>query len=131
MGPKFTYTYTAIRVRDLDRSVAFYRDVLGLKLLGRSQAHETKGEIAALASEGKEHVLELNWYAEDSPYAGPYREGEELDHLAFQVDDLDRAIAHLEEQGYPEALRRESEDGIWTYVKDPDGIYVELFQATG
>ncbi len=75
--------------------------------------------------------MELNWYAEDSPYAGPYGEGEELDHLAFQVDDLDRAMEYLEEQGYPEALRREGEDGVWTYVKDPDGIYIELFQAAG
>ncbi len=61
--------------------------------------------------------------------AEPYRNGEELDHLAFGVDDLDAALEHLADQGYPETLRQEREDAVWTYVKDPDGIYIELFQA--
>lgn len=129
MPPKFTYTYTGIRVRDMERSIAFYRDVLGMKLWARSEMPETKGEIAALGTEGKDHVLELNWYADDSPVAEPYRDGEELDHLAFAVDDLDAALGYLAKQGCAETLRQEREDAVWTYVKDPDGIYIELFQG--
>lgn len=126
---QFTFAYTGIRVQDLDRSVAFYSKVLGLKLLGRSKIPKTGGEVASLASEGKGHVLELNWYADDSDLAGAYRGGEELDHLAFGVEDLEAALDHLEEQGHPEVLRVETENSVWAYVKDPDGIYIELFET--
>ncbi|MFQ5907428.1 MAG: VOC family protein [Thermoplasmata archaeon] len=129
MSPKFTFTYTGIRVRDMDRSIAFYRGVLGMQLFDRSEMPETNGEVAALGTEGKEHALELNWYADDSPVAEPYRSGEELDHLAFAVDDLDAALAYLEKEGYTETLRQEREGAIWTFVRDPDGIHIELFQA--
>lgn len=126
---KFKFEYTGIRVRDLDRSIAFYTEVLGMKLLGRSKIPKTRGEVASVASEGNEHTLELNWYADDSPVAEPYRSGDELDHLAFGVEDLEEAMAHLKERGYPEALRVETERSAWAYVKDPDGIYIEIFQS--
>jgi lactoylglutathione lyase len=126
---KFTLTYTGLRVRDLDRSIKFYTEVLGMKLLDRRVAPETKGEFAYVQSEGSEHPIELNWYAEDSPVAGPYREGEELDHIAFGVEDLDAAIGYLEERGHALVLGPiESESARWAYVKDPDGIWIEVFQ---
>ncbi len=126
---KFAFVYTGIRVRDLDRSIAFYTDVLGMELLDRTKAPETKGEFATLRSGDRKHTLEVNWYADDSPVAAPYVNGEELDHLAFHVEDLDAALAHLDEHGYPQVLHRfESENSIWAYVQDPDGIYLEFFQ---
>ncbi len=126
---RFTFTYTGIRVRDLNRAVDFYTNVLGMKLLDRVEAPETKGEFAALKSEDSENVLEINWYGEGSPVAGPYKEGDELDHLAFGVEDLDAALKYLESEGYPMVLGPiESKHSRWAYVKDPDGIWVELFQ---
>ncbi len=126
---KFTFTYTAIRVRDLERALQFYTKVLGMKLLARIKAAETKGEFAELKSEDSENVLEINWYGEESPVAGPYSEGEELDHLAFQVEDLDAALRYLDEKGHPMTMGPiESKHSRWAYVKDPDGIWVELFQ---
>lgn len=126
---KFSLAYTGIRVRDLDRSVEFYAHVLGMERLRRIKSPETDGEFAVLRSEGSSHWLEINWYAEASPVAGPYREGDELDHLAFQVDDLDAALGYLKERGYP-AVRGpiETKSTRWAYVKDPDGIWVEVFQ---
>lgn len=126
---RFTFVYTGIRTGDLDRSLEFYTKVLGMKLLHRVQAPETKGEFAVVKSEGSRHTLEINWYAEDSPVAGPYRSGEELDHLAFHVEDLDATLAYLEGKGHPMVLGPiESKHAKWAYVQDPDGIYVEVFQ---
>ncbi|MFQ6012287.1 MAG: VOC family protein [Thermoplasmata archaeon] len=125
---KFTFAYTGIRTRDLDRFLAFYTDVLGLKPLGRSEIPANKGELASVGNDAKGHPIEINWYAEDSPVPGPYTAGDELDHLAFHVEDLDAALVYLEERSHPLVLgTMESENSVWAYVQDPDGIYVELF----
>ncbi|MEE8198529.1 MAG: VOC family protein [Thermoplasmata archaeon] len=127
---KFKLAYTGIRARDLDRSIAFYTDVLGLELFDRSKISWNKGELANVGSDAKGHSIEINWYADDSPVAGPYREGEELDHLAFYVEDFEAARKYLEDKGYPLALGpMESKTSIWAYVKDPDGIFVEFFAS--
>ncbi|MEE9592068.1 MAG: VOC family protein [Thermoplasmata archaeon] len=127
---KFTFAYTGIRTRDLDRSIAFYTDVMGLELLDRTVIAQNKGEFASVGNDAKSHSIEINWYADDSPVAGPFREGEELDHLAFYVEDFDAAMRYLEEQGYPRVLGPiESKSSIWAYVQDPDGIYVEVFAS--
>lgn len=125
---KFIFTYTGIRVQDMDRSIRFYTEVLGMELLNRGKIAETKGETAALKSKDSPQMLELNWYAEDSPVADPYCDGEELDHLGFGVDDLDDALKHLNEKGHPMVLKCESEGGQWAYVEDPDGNWIELFE---
>ncbi len=59
---KGKFTYTGIRVKDLDTSVAFYTKVLGMKDVGRSTVDATKGQTASLASEEGGFVLELNYY---------------------------------------------------------------------
>src|SRR2546427_2209699 len=82
------FRYTGIRVRDLDRSIAFYTTVLGMRVTWRMKIRETGGEIAVLKSPRGTQRLELNWY----PPRGRYREhrqGEELDHLALPDPDLD------------------------------------------
>src|SRR5207247_9082508 len=83
-------TYTGIEVKDLDKSIAFYRDVVGMEFLGRGKIEATGGEVAALKSAGSEHTLELNWYP-DSMYRG----GNELDHLAFECEDGRRDVEVL------------------------------------
>ncbi len=124
-----TFIYTGIRTRDLDRSLEFYTQVMGMTILDRIKAPEHKGEFAVLKSEGSPHSLEINWYDEDSPVAGPYQTGEELDHLAFHTEDLDATLAYLDGKGYPMVMGPiESEHARWAYIQDPDGIYVEIFQ---
>src|SRR3990170_1148910 len=90
---KAKFAYTGIRVKDLDESVAFYTRVLGMKEIGRSPVDATKGATASLVSQEGGPVLELNYYEKGGPHAATYVEGSELDHLAFQVDDLDKALA--------------------------------------
>jgi predicted enzyme related to lactoylglutathione lyase len=50
-----------------------------------------------------------------------------MDHLAFQVDDLDKALAEAGRAGYPLALEMKTGRSRWAYIKDPNGIFIELF----
>lgn len=118
--------YTGIRVKDLEASVRFYTKVLGMKEVGRSSIPEAQGELANLVSEDGGHQIELNWYAKGSKFDAPYEAGEGLDHLAFQVDDLDRAIAEAKKDGHPVVQEMKTPTSRWVYITDPNGIWIEL-----
>ena len=121
---KFTLRYTAIQVTNLDRSLDFYLNVLGMRLVTRIKVPETKGELAIVKSDGADHWLEINWYADQQ-----YQSGDELDHIAFQVASLDEALSELKQKGIePISYVRESKNSRWTYIADPDGIWIEIFQ---
>ena len=125
---KFTFSFTGIRVRDLEKSIRFYTEVLGMRFLGRTEIPWTKGETAGLQS-GSGHILALNWYADDSPVAGPYKKGDELDYLTFEVKNLDKALKYLEKKGHPPiSEKEEDEDASWAYIEDPDGNWIQLFE---
>jgi len=120
---KATFAYTGIAVRDLDRSIRFYTENLDMKLLRRSTIMETGGEIAELKSPDGNQLLELNWYPDRKEYCN----GHELDHLAFDVDDVDQALTELKAQGVDVAVEPFNEgNGRLAFVKDPDGIWIEL-----
>ncbi len=124
-GSAVRYTYTGIEVRDLDESIAFYRDVLGMEYVGRSKIEATGGEVAALKSKGSEHVLELNWYPNAT-----YREGSEMDHLAFECEDVEQDTRRLLSAGATLARPVEVRPKyVVAFVKDPNGIWLELYQA--
>jgi len=123
--------YTGIRVKDMERSVEFYTKLLEMKVTGRTKIEATKGETVGLASEEGGHLLELNYYGKGSEFDTKYGVGEGLDHLAFQVDDLKKAIAEAEKAGYPVVLDMKTKKSRWTYIKDPNGIYIELFGNRG
>src|SRR5436309_2875502 len=83
-----------------------------------------RGEVAALKSAGSEHTLELNWYP-DSRYRG----GNELDHLAFECEDVRRDVDRLLKAGATMARPVEVRPKyVVGFVKDPDGIWLELYQ---
>jgi len=120
------FSYTGIGVRDMDRSIKFYTEKLGMELLGRYKIRETDGEIAELKSPGGDQMLELNWYSN----RGEYRNGDEVDHLAFEVNDVDVALAELRSCGVEVAVEPFNEGGSrLAFVKDPDGIWIELLTA--
>lgn len=125
---RFQLTYIGIQVRDMDRSIAFYRDLLGMRLIRRTRVPETGGEWAELASPGSPQILELNWYPEGSKFfAGPYRTGDELDHIAFEVEDVERAYRELLARGARAGHPAFLEGGtMLAFVQDPDGIWIEL-----
>ena len=124
---KAKLTYTGIRVKDLEKSIAFYTQVLGMKVTGRSKVEQTKGENVGLVSEDGGHSIELNYYAKGSKFASDYAVGEGLDHLAFQVEDIDKFAAEASKAGYPLVLDMKTQTSRWAYIQDPNGIWIEIF----
>ena len=124
---KTKFTYTGIRVKDLEKSVEFYTKVLGMKENGRSKIEQTNGETVALTTEEGGPVLELNYYGKGSKFNTEYQAGEGVDHLAFQVDDLDKAAEEAAKAGYPFVLDMKTPSSRWAYIQDPNGIFIELF----
>ncbi|MCI4330598.1 MAG: VOC family protein [Thermoplasmata archaeon] len=116
--------YTGIRVRDLDRARKFYCDGLGLRSL-RAGRMAAGGQWEELEDPESHQKLELNFYP-DHP---PYREGDELDHLGFQVEDLEGMIRRLEAMGARVRIPPFEDHGVrLAFLSDPDGVWVELNQ---
>jgi len=124
---KAKLTYVGIRVTNLEKSIDFYSRLLGMKVVGRGKTEDAKGETVGLQSEKDAFVLELNYYEKDSPYNTKYGAGEGLDHLAFKVDDLDKALEEARKTGHPCILEIKASGGRYAYIQDPDGIWIELF----
>ena len=129
---RYRLAYAGIQVRDLDRSIGFYRDVLGMRVVRRQHVPETRGEWAELRSPESDQLLELNWYPEDSTFfPGPYRNGDELDHIAFACEDVPRAYTELLARGagigHPPFVEDRT---VLAYVTDPDGIWIELTESS-
>lgn len=80
--------HTSIAVKNMEESIRFYRDVMGLELRGRREVPENKAEIAFLRDSESGAEIELTYYREKEGWT----EGDELDHIAFEVPDLDRAM---------------------------------------
>lgn len=124
---KAEFTYVGIRVTNLEKSIEFYSRLLGMKLMGRSKIESCKGETAGLQSKEGGFVLELNYYEPNSPYNINYVAGEGLDHLAFKVDDLDKALKEAKDAGSKVLLEVKTDNSRWAYIEDPDGLWIEIF----
>jgi lactoylglutathione lyase len=124
---KTKFTYVGIRVKDLDKSIDFYTKLLGMRMKGRNKMEKTKGEVVSLQGEDGGFELELNYYENDSPYYAPYTVGEGLDHLAFGVEDLTKALQEAKASGYNVISEVKTDQSRWAYVEDPNGIWIELF----
>jgi lactoylglutathione lyase len=131
---RFRMTYTGIRVKNIEESLSFYTEILGMEVVEPlGPAPPTEGKVATLRSSGSAQLLELNWYPAGSRFGPPYANGEDLDHLSFECEDLAEAVKELEMRGV-EIIVRPMEIGAeqgWNeaFVKDPNGIWIELLQA--
>ena len=122
---KSRFYYAGIRVRDLKRSIAFYTKSFGMKVVARGTMPHG-GKYVHLVTPGTRMRLELNWYPRGSRFYVPYRKGEELDHLAFGVDDVKTAYRSFVRLGAKVAVDPAHAKSTEVYVKDPDGIWIEL-----
>jgi len=121
-----TFRYTGIRVRDLKRSLALYTKVMGLKQTERGRM-KAGGIYVQMKDPRSRQVLELNYYPRGAKYYERFRNGSELDHLAFWERDVDRKYEELLANGATKAVEPFSEGGYrLAFVKDPDGIWLEL-----
>lgn len=121
--------YTGIRVKNMDESIGFYTEILGMTLLERQKTPQTQGEWATLKSPSSEQVIELNWYEEGSKFGTVYTNGSEIDHLGFDVENMDEWLRELEAKGVKIHVRP-YEIGGWNeaFIEDPNGIWVEFLQ---
>ena len=123
---KAKFTYTGIRVRDLDATVRFYTQVLGMTVRSHDAFDITKGTVVDLVDGEGGHPLELNFYEKGSPDDTEYEAGEALDHLCFKVQNLDAAIAEAAKVGHPVIREVRTARSRWVYIRDPNGIWIEL-----
>ena len=117
------YLHTMVRVTDLDTSLKFYCDALGLEELSRKDYLQGRYTLVFLAAPGDESAqIELthNWDPED--YGG----GRNFGHLAYAVDDIYDSCRRLQEHGV--TILRPPRDGRMAFVRSPDQISIELLQ---
>jgi lactoylglutathione lyase len=124
------YLHTMIRVKDLDASMQFYCDVLGLKEVKRYDSEKGRFSLIYLAAPddletakiNQTPTIELtyNWDSED------YQGGRNFGHLAFAVDDIYSSCQKLLEAGV--TINRPPRDGHMAFVRSPDQISIELLQ---
>lgn len=117
------YLHAMVRVRDLDASLRFYRDALGLVETRRRDYPEGRFTLVYLAAPANpESEVELTYNYDDEDYGGARNFG----HLAFEVDDIYAACERLQSHGV--AINRPPRDGRMAFVKTPDAISIELLQ---
>jgi lactoylglutathione lyase len=117
------YLHTMVRVTDLDASLAFYCDALGLKELSRKEHSQGRFTLVFLAAPGDETAqveLTYNWDPEN--YSG----GRNFGHLAYAVPDIYAACQRLMDHGV--TISRPPRDGRMAFVRSPDQISIELLQ---
>ncbi len=124
--------HTMLRVGNLDRSIRFYTEVLGMKLLRRKDYPEGKFTLAFVGygDESDNSVIELthNWDTD------AYDLGDGYGHIALEVDDVYRATDAIKQQGgkiLREAGPMNAGTTIISFVEDPDGYPIELIGAKG
>ena len=122
---KSRFYYAGIRVRNLRRSVDFYSKAFGMKVAAKGTMPHG-GKYVQMVTPGSRMRLELNWYPKGSRFYTPYRRGEEMDHLAFLVGVVRQAYRSLLRQGATSAVAPARSRGTEVYVKDPDGVWIEL-----
>lgn len=124
------YLHTMVRVSDLDASLHFYCDLLGLKEVRRKENEKGRFTLVFLAapddearsSELQAPELELTWNWDPEEYGG----GRNFGHLAYRVEDIYTLCEKLQNAGV--TINRPPRNGHMAFVRSPDGISVELLQ---
>jgi lactoylglutathione lyase len=118
------YLHAMVRVRDLEASIHFYRDALGLVETRRKDYPEGRFTLVYLAAPANpEAEVELTFNYDDEDYGSARNFG----HLAFAVDDIYAACERLQAHGV--VINRPPRDGRMAFVRSPDQISIELLQA--
>ncbi len=117
------YLHTMVRVTDLDESLDFYCNKLGLVELRRKEVPRGRFTLVFLSAPGDESAqVELTWNWDPEEYAG----GRNFGHLAYAVDDIYESCRRLMDGGV--TINRPPRDGHMAFVRSPDGISIELLQ---
>jgi len=120
------YLHTMVRVSDLDKSLHFYGDLLGLKEIRRRDDDKGRYTNIFLAPPGQEDApLELTYNWDPEEYTG----GRNFGHLAYEVDDIYDFCQRLMDAGV--TINRPPRDGHMAFIRSPDNVSVEILQKDG
>ena len=125
------YLHTMVRARDLNESLNFYCDQLGLMEVNRYDSEAGRFTLVFLAAPGdveraeqaQSPLVEITWNWDTENYDG----GRNFGHLAYAVDDIYKVCQHMLDKGV--VINRPPRDGHMAFVRSPDGISIELLQA--
>ena len=131
MKTRVRYLHTMVRVTDLDASLSFYCDKLGLKEVSRAENPMGRFTLVFLCAPGDEvaarsgqaPTVELTYNWDPEAYSG----GRNFGHLAYAVDDIYAACQKLRDGGV--VINRPPRDGRMAFIRSPDNVSVELLQA--
>ena len=117
--------HTRYRVEDLEKTVSFYRDVLGLQEVRRSTSPRGSTLVFFKAPESEE-LIEICQF----PSSGPVNVGPDLTHLAFEVQDLEAFARHSASLGYPlsDGPTKTSSGSVIAFIDAPEGYEIEIIQ---
>ena len=117
------YLHTMVRITNVEKSLDFYCDKLGLVELHRKESEQGRFTLIFLAAPGDEDAqVELTWNWDPEEYG----EGRNFGHLAYQVDDIYAACQRLMDGGV--TINRPPRDGYMAFVRSPDDVSIELLQ---
>ena len=116
----FRINHTNINVLDLPKSIAFYEEALGLKIVRRKDDDKGRFSIVFLTDDVGDYRLELTWLADKKT---PYELGDNENHICFVADDFDAAYAKHKEMGV--ICFENKEMGLY-FIEDPDGYWMEI-----
>ncbi len=122
------YLHVMVRVKDLDASMHFYCDLMGLEEIKRYESEEGRFTLVYLAAPGQHEVpLELtyNWDGD----TGLPSDSRHFGHLAYEVDNIYETCQFLQDNGV--VINRTPRDGRMAFVRSPDNISIELLQKDG
>ena len=120
------YLHTMVRVTNLDASLKFYCDALGLREVARKEVPQRRFTLVFLAAPGDDDAqVELTYNWDPEAYTG----GRNFGHLAYAVDDIYATCKRLQDHGV--TINRPPRDGHMAFVRSPDNISVELLQRGG
>lgn len=117
------FAHTMIRVRDLEETLAFYRELIGLREVGRKEIGR-EATLVFLTDDRGHCQVELTHNHDGREYTL----GDQFGHLAFHTDDLDGVIAEVERRGLSYRRSRPELTSKYIFVKDPDGYDVEILE---
>jgi lactoylglutathione lyase len=117
--------HTRYRVNDLEKTVSFYRDVLGLQELRRHKSPRGS-ELVFFKAPGSEEEIEICSF----PASGPVQVQPDLTHLAFEVEDIEAFAKHAAALGYPlsDGPTKTSSGNLIAFIDAPEGYEIELIQ---
>lgn len=119
----FTFCHNNFNVLDLEKSLKFYEEALGLKEARRKVADDGSFILVYLSDGKTNHTLELTWLRD---WDKPYNLGDNEFHLALEVDDFDKAYEHHKEMGC--ICFENKAMGIY-FISDPDNYWIEILPA--